>query len=246
MISFDASKAFTTIPMTSNAVPSNIIPLKFERTVSGNKSVVWASLDPQGTLSFKPPLAEIGPTMGFQSYSQIASPQEIARSYSQLVFSGKEDAIITTLQKVFPFIKGLTVLSLLSGQETVYILQHDSPVLIPAAMISAGVNKFLNIILGISGHRRGVLLTDEIDNGFYFKTLPDIWSILLKLTNETEGQVFASTHSWECLKAAVPTIREDVNAFTLIRTTRHVPECTAEVFRGEDVLSAIESDIEVR
>jgi predicted ATPase len=113
-------------------------------------------------------------------------------------------------------------------------------------MISAGVNKFLSLIIGISSHRQGVILVDEIDNGFYYKTLPELWSILLKLTKECDGQIFASTHSLECLKAAVPTIHEDVNAFTLIRTSKDVSECTAEVFRGDDVLSAIESDIEVR
>ncbi|WP_230685482.1 hypothetical protein, partial [Streptococcus pneumoniae] len=65
-------------------------------------------------------------------------------------------------------------------------------------------------------------------------------------TKECDGQIFASTHSWECLKAAVPTIHKDVDAFSLIRTTRGDSGCTAEVFRGRDVLSAIESDIEVR
>ncbi len=246
-IAFDAKHSYTIAPVMGHTIPSNIIPLKFERAKSANKSVGYASVDAQGILSFQPALDELGPVMGFHSYSQIPSAQEIATSYSQLVYSGKEESILATLQKVFSFIKGLTILSLVQGQESVYILQNNSPVIIPAAMISAGVNKFLSMIIGISSHRLGVYLADEIDNGFYYKTLPDIWSTLLKLANESEGQVFASTHSWECLKAAIPTIRENVNAFTLIRTSRQQePECTAEVFRGEDVLSAIESDIEVR
>ena len=116
----------------------------------------------------------------------------------------------------------------------------------PATMISAGVSKLLSLIIGISSHRQGITLIDEIENGFYFKTFPEIWSILLKLTKECDGQIFASTHSWECLKAVVPSIREDVNAFSLIRTAKNVSECAVEMFRGDDVLSAIETDIEVR
>ena len=73
-----------------------------------------------------------------------------------------------------------------------------------------------------------------------------MWSILLSLTEECDGQIFASTHSWECLKAAVPIIHKNVDAFALIRTSKDISGCTAEVFRGRDVLSAIESDIEVR
>jgi predicted ATPase len=242
---FDKAKAFTSISVKGDVGPSNIVPLRFERSISGNKSAAYASIDSQG-LPYLQASPELGPAIGFYSHSQITNVQEIARSFSQLAIRGKEETIVKTLQKVFPFVQGLAVLTLIPGQEGIYISERNSAVRVPATMISAGVNKFLSLIIGISSHRQGVTLVDEIDNGFYFKTLPEIWSILLKLAKECDGQIFASTHSWECLKAAVPTIREDVKAFTLIRTSKNVSECTAEVFRGDDVLSAIESDIEVR
>jgi AAA15 family ATPase/GTPase len=242
---FDKAKAFTSISIKSDTGPSNIVPLKFERVIGGTKSIAYATVNSQG-LPYLQALPQLGPVMGFFAYSTRANQQETARSYSQLALRGKEKVLKETLQRVFPFIQDLTVLALIQGQEAIYVSLYDSPLKIPASVISAGVDKFLSLIIGISSHRQGVLLVDEIDNGFYFKTLPEIWSIMLKLTNESEGQIFASTHSWECLKAAIPTIRDDANAFTLIRTSRNVPECTAEVFRGEDVLSAIESDIEVR
>jgi AAA15 family ATPase/GTPase len=244
-IFFDKSKAFTSISIKGDTGPSNIIPLKFERSISGKKSEVYATVNSQGGPQLQA-MPELGPVIGFFSHSQTANIQEIARSFSQLSISGKEESVIKTLQKVFPFVQKLSVLSIVPGQEAIYISEYNSSIKIPATMISAGVNKFLSLIIGISSHRQGVTLVDEIDNGFYYKTLPEIWPILLKLTNECDGQIFASTHSWECLKAAVPTIHEDVDAFTLIRTSKDVSGCTAEVFRGKDVLSAIEADIEVR
>lgn len=242
---FDKSKAFTSIPVKGNTEPSNIIPLKFERSTNGKKSEAYATVNAQGLPQLQA-LPELGPITGFFSHSQIPNAQEAARFFSQLSVGGQEEAIVETLRKIFPFIQGLTVLSLLPGQESIYVSQRNSPIKIPATMISAGVNKFLSLIIGISSHRQGISLIDEIDNGFYFKTLPDIWSIILKLTKECDGQIFASTHSWECLKASVPSIHDDVNSFSLIRTSKINSECAAEVFHGEDVLSAIKSNIEVR
>jgi AAA15 family ATPase/GTPase len=246
-IFFDKTKAFTSIPspgIKGDTGSSNIVPLKFERNQNGKKSEVYATVTAQG-FPFLQALPELGPATGFYAHTQTTNSQEIARLFSQLSLDGKEKPIVKTIQKVFPFIQDLSVLSP-AGQVDIYVSQLDSSIKIPATMVSAGVNKFLSIIIGLLTHRQSVALVDEIDNGFYFKTLPEIWSILLRLTKESEAQIFASTHSWECLKAAVPTIHEDVNAFTLIRTSKDVAGCTAEVVRGIDVVSAIEANIEVR
>lgn len=246
-ISFDKAKAFTSVLQDGGTglSASNIVPLKFERTKDGTKSVAYATVNQQGVPHLQA-LPELGPVIGFYPHSQSAKQQETAHLFSQLAVEGKEDTIVKTLQKIFPFIQGLSVFSLVPGQEAIYLSEYNSVKKIPAAMISAGVNKLLSLIIGIASHRKSVTLIDEIDNGFYFKTLPDIWSILLKLAKECEGQIFASTHSWECLKAAVPTIRDAVDDFTLIRTSRGESASNVEIFRGDDVLSAIESDIEIR
>lgn len=257
-IYFDKTKTFTSLPVrtgiagTSNVINipnianvTNIIPLKFERNVGGNKSEGYVTIDSQGQLQF-PTLSELGPLTGLYHSFQTPNMQEIAQSYSQLSRENKEKSIKKILLKIFPFVQDINTLTLVPGQETLYLSTYNSSIKIPATIISAGVNKFLSLIIGMSSHRRGVSLVDEIDNGFYFKKLPEIWSILLNLAKECEVQIFASTHNLECLKAVAPLIHEDADAFTLIRTIKNDQECTAEVFRGDDVRAAIESDIEVR
>jgi len=259
-IYFDKTKAFTNLPAnegssgTSNItvinIPNianitNIIPLKFERHVGGSKTEGLATINFQGQLQL-PTLSELGPGTGFYPSFQAPNIQEVAHYYSQLSLSNKEKPIIKILQKIFPFVQDINNLTLMPGQSSLYLSVSNSSIKIPSTLISAGVNKFLSLIIGISSHRRGVSLVDEIDNGFYFKKLPDMWSVLLNLAKECEVQIFASTHSLECLKAVAPLIREDADAFTLIRTIKNDQECTADVFRGDDARAAIESDIEVR
>ena len=247
-IFFDKTQAFTTVPTPeskSDNGPTTIVPLKFERSIGASKSAVLATVTPQGApqLQF---LRELGPMTGFYASTQATTMQEVARMLSQLSVEGKEVGILQILREVFPFVEGLSVLTLIPGQEAVYISEAGSSKKLPATMVSAGVNKFLSLIIGLSSHRQGVALVDEIDNGFYYRTLPEIWSILLRLTKECDAQIFASTHSWECLKAALPAMHEDADAFGLIRTSKSGFGCTAEVICGDDVRSAIEEEIEVR
>jgi hypothetical protein len=100
---FDKTKAFTSIPVKGDTGPSNIIPLKFERSISGKKSEAYATVNSQG-LPHLQALPELGPVIGFFSHSQTANTQETARSFSQLAVRGKEETIIKTLKKVYQVI----------------------------------------------------------------------------------------------------------------------------------------------
>ena len=48
----------------------------------------------------------------------------------------------------------------------------------------------------------GVLLVDEIENGLHYGALVDVWKSLDWLSREFNVQVFATTHSYECIRAA--------------------------------------------
>jgi AAA15 family ATPase/GTPase len=47
----------------------------------------------------------------------------------------------------------------------------------------------------------GYLFIDEIDNGIYYEHFDRLWEIILKLSKETNCQVFATTHSKEMLES---------------------------------------------
>ncbi|HFC93533.1 MAG TPA: ATP-binding protein, partial [Leucothrix mucor] len=45
------------------------------------------------------------------------------------------------------------------------------------------------------------LFIDEIDNGIHFSILDTIWKTILTLSKELNVQVFATTHSKECIES---------------------------------------------
>ena len=56
--------------------------------------------------------------------------------------------------------------------------------------------------------RNGMILIDEVENGLHYSVLVDVWRKLNWLSREFNVQVFATTHSYECMEAARDAFKE--------------------------------------
>ena len=64
-----------------------------------------------------------------------------------------------------------------------------------------GVRHFLNIILVLLSNRDTTVFLDEIDNGIHHSLFDRLWEIILTISKEQNIQVFATTHSQECIES---------------------------------------------
>ena len=74
--------------------------------------------------------------------------------------------------------------------------------LVPLPVLGAGMTHLARIVLSSAAVQGGVLLVDEVENGLHHGVLPDAWRVLEKAVREFDVQVFATTHSFECVEAA--------------------------------------------
>lgn len=58
------------------------------------------------------------------------------------------------------------------------------------------------IVLAAATVPGGLVLVDEIENGLHHSVLPDVWRVVGKTAEAFDVQVFATTHSFECVEAA--------------------------------------------
>jgi len=72
---------------------------------------------------------------------------------------------------------------------------------IPLKSMGDGIIHFFHILLALVNSRGGVVLIDEFENGLHYSAQPGIWRFVFQLAQELEVQVFATTHSWDCVKA---------------------------------------------
>ena len=64
-----------------------------------------------------------------------------------------------------------------------------------------GLTHVARLMLDATAVQDGVLLVDEVENGLHHAVLPDIWRAVRTAAEQFNVQVFATTHSFECLQA---------------------------------------------
>jgi hypothetical protein len=232
-------------PVGMSGVPTNVIPIVFERTPpNGQTHRLEASLNPQNQI-VQAAAADLGPACAIFASTLAYNPQDNAIWFSQLSAKGREKELNEILHREFDYVADMSVLSP-DGIPAVYTALKPHPVKFPVTLVSAGIHKFLSIILAASSYENGIVLIDEVENGIYYRRLPALWTVLHRLTEHNKSQVFVSTHSRECLNASLPILQADPDAFSLIQMERTEGQCSARVFSGHEYQKALEQGAEMR
>ena len=120
--------------------------------------------------------------------------------------------------------------------------------LIPANLLGGGIAKCLSIALAMLDYKDGIVLIDEIENGLHHSTQQKIWKAVINWAQELNVQVFATTHSNECVKAFNNSI--DTTLFKseakLFRIERKDEKFRAVEYSKELLAESLESNWEVR
>jgi len=64
-----------------------------------------------------------------------------------------------------------------------------------------GTGNLISIVAKLFQSKDGYLFIDEIENGFHYTYLDKLWKIILTISKEQNVQVFATTHSKECIES---------------------------------------------
>lgn len=225
--------------------PTTMVPIAFERLApAGKTGVIRAMLTAQGLVTYDRVLPEWGPATHYFPSTSITAPSDNAQRFSNLVLAGRREEIVAVVRREFPFIKDVSVLSP-TGIPLIWATL-DSGVSLPMTIVSAGLHKFLSLILAVVALRRGVLLIDEIENGLFHDRLEALWSVLHHLSCESEAQIFATTHSLECLRATYAVVSKDPDSFALIKMEERNGQIEPRVLPGTNLEAAIEQDVDAR
>jgi hypothetical protein len=245
-VGYDPKKTVTVtqIPAGGGSLAPTIIPLAFDRNdFAGHHSVLHATVHPQGPLNL-----EAGPELGTVSefYSWQINPQLTAQWFSQVSVQKREQEVLDAVNQMYgSLIKSLTVLS----PSQFPAIFADIPSLkerLPLSLVSAGINKFVTVLSAILTRARGVVLIDEIENGFYYETFPHLWKAVLSFATLCQTQVFVSCHSLECIRAVLPLLKDHESDFMLLRAERENGASGVTSITGDFFEAALEQNFEVR
>lgn len=118
---------------------------------------------------------------------------------------------------------------------------------VPIAQLGQGVNRLIAIFCELLGQRPAICFIDEIENGLHHTVLRRVWQGIAAAAERLDIQVFATTHSRECLEAAHECFSErnpyDFRVIQLYRVKDHI---AGRVLDRELIDAAIKTEIEVR
>ena len=119
--------------------------------------------------------------------------------------------------------------------------------LVPLSQVGQGVFRVTAILADIIGEQPDVLLIDEIENGLHHSVMAQVWAGLAAIAENLNVQIFATTHSGECLQAAHKAFQKrETYDLAVIQLFRNDSGAQGRVLDQEHIKAAIAEDIELR
>lgn len=132
--------------------------------------------------------------------SATTNEREIAIYYGKLIDFNKEQFLDDSL-KIFD--ENLVALKQKVTERDVVLKvslkDRDTPILLSS--LGEGINRYIAILCAIWASKDGYLFIDEIENGIHWTNYEKLWKIIFEASAMAKCQVFATTHSKECIEA---------------------------------------------
>ncbi|BAC91020.1 AAA family ATPase [Gloeobacter violaceus] len=120
----------------------------------------------------------------------------------------------------------------------------DEP--IPLKSMGDGMTRLFHIIVALVNAGNGLLLIDEFENGLHWSIQPKVWDIVFQLSKRLNVQVFATTHSRDCIEGFDIAWNKYPALGAFFRLDVKDQFIKATEYTSETLTDAIEMDVEVR
>lgn len=175
---------------------------------------------------------------------------DTVKEFGKLVVSGGKRALIADLRIVLPWVQDVEVVVAESGSSYV-LATTEEDVRLPLQALGGGVVRLFHALVAMRTAKTGAIFLDEVEIGLHHSALPDLWRCIRRLATGLDVQVFASTHSSDCVDAAVAVSEESPNRLEDL-AVHHLylqpngKGIRASTYRGETLLGAREINLELR
>lgn len=175
---------------------------------------------------------------------------EIEKYWDSIALTSLEDDILQSLQIIEPGVDRINFVGLSQysrGRERVPIVKlHGVEEPIPLRSLGEGMNRLLGIALALANARGKMLLIDEVESGLHYSVQLSIWQLIFRMAKQLDVEVFATTHSWDCVEAFQESAQESEQDGYLIRLENKMGKIVPTLFDEKKLSVATREQIEIR
>jgi ABC-type transport system involved in cytochrome c biogenesis ATPase subunit len=177
------------------------------------------------------------------------SRRQIGELWDGIALTNLEKEVLAALQLITPGTEGINLVGDPASTQgripIVRIRNIDEP--LPLRNLGDGMQRIFGIALALVNAKDGMLLIDEFENGLHYTVQPDLWRLIFQVARRLNVQVFATTHSRDCIEAFQKAAQEDTqNEGVLIRLESKKGKIVATLFDERQLGIATREQIEVR
>lgn len=190
--------------------------------------------------------------------TQLIAMNELANDWDSIALTEAEETVKEAMKIILPEFENLIFVNDSSYGESKAVRRiakvkiKSLPRPVPLNSLGDGMLRILQLVLKLFPAKGGFLLIDEFENGLHYSVQEKVWRLLFELSVKLDIQVFATTHSWDCIEsfAKVAVDKKDVEG-VLFRVGQSVRasdkgRVIATVFDEEQLYNITQSDVEVR
>ena len=192
--------------------------------------------------------------------TQFVSQDELADEWDKIALSDDAEFVKQAMRIIAPefdalaFVRNDTVNSTsprrIQRSGKVRLSNALKPV--PLKSLGDGVMRVLQLTLKLLSAKGGFLLIDEFENGLHYSVQEKVWTMLFEMAEKLDVQVFATTHSWDCIESFTQVARAHADIegvlFRMGKSVRTSDKgkVIATVFEEEALYAITQSEMEVR
>ena len=119
--------------------------------------------------------------------------EQLVNSIFEIKLLNKEDELNNILNELFDIVKVDVIRNIVMFKQK----EHYESI----NQFGDGVKHFLSIVLTLYLNKNSIVYLDELENGIHYTNLDKLWEIILTISKQQNVQVFATTHSKECIES---------------------------------------------
>lgn len=191
--------------------------------------------------------------------TEFLTVEELAELWDEIVLGQYQRFVGEALRIIEPAFEELAFVkrkdtryktSEIQRSARVRLSSSDRPM--PLNSMGDGMVRVLQLILKTFPAKNGFLLIDEFENGLHYSVQTKVWQMLFSLAEKLNIQVFATTHSWDCIESFAKAAAEDINQegvlFRMGKSAKKTDKgrVIATVFDEGQLINITQADVEVR
>jgi hypothetical protein len=174
------------------------------------------------------------------------SDEKAASLWDQLIQGPSQELVLYWMSLIDSRIQALDYIAG-RGTSRIPILKVQGEGRIPLSSMGDGLRRMFHIGLAAATASKGILLIDEFENGLHWRVQRELWAALGRVAQAFDVQIFATTHSRDCIGGFVSASKESgIEDAKLYRLEREGEEIYAVDLALVNVEDALEVNGEVR